>query len=214
VPDKTVFLPFDFASVFERALLDELAVKSSTMQAKHGDTLLNIGQHVMGVPLVQKGVFKVCSMNPDGQEMLLYYVNPGESCAMTFTCCMANHESSIKAVAEEDGTFLIVPVHVVDEWMMKYPSWKNFVMQTVLSRFTEMLKVIDGIAFKKMDERLEDYLRQKSKITGSSLINLSHQQIADELATNRVVISRLLKKMEDEKMLLLYRNQIKLLSAL
>jgi CRP/FNR family transcriptional regulator len=204
---------YDFSRVFEPALLDEMTTKGMKMDVKQGDTLMNIGQSIKGVPLIMSGVFKVCSMNEEGQEMLLYYVNAGESCAMTITCCMAQHESAIKATAEEDGSFLAVPTFVIDDWLVKYPSWKNFIMKTVLSRFNEMLKMIDSIAFKKMDERLEMYLRQKSKVTGSALINLSHQQIADELATNRVVISRLLKKMEDEKMLLLYRNQIKLLQT-
>jgi len=205
---------YDFSSVFEPGLLDEMATKGMKMNVKQGDTLLDIGQSIRGIPLVMSGVFKVCSMNEEGQEMLLYYVNAGESCAMTITCCMAAHESAIKATAEEDGSFVAVPTYVTDGWLMQYPSWKNFIMKTVLNRFNEMLKVIDSIAFKKMDERLEMYLKQKSKISGSALINLSHQQIADDLATNRVVISRLLKKMEDEKMLLLYRNQIKLFGVM
>jgi len=205
---------YDFAPVFEKGLLEELTLKAMMMQVKQGESMINIGQSIRGVPLVLSGSFRVCSMNEEGQEMLLYYVSPGESCAMTFTCCMSQHASAINAYAEEDGAFLAVPLHVMDEWLMKYPSWKDFVMKTMLSRFNEMLKMIDSIAFKKMDERLEAYLKQKSKISGSALINLSHQQIADELATNRVVISRLLKKMEDDKKLLLYRNQVKLLSEM
>src|ERR1700757_1910343 len=140
----------------------------------------------------------------------LYYVKEGESCAMTFTCCMMAHNSVIKGTAEDDSVLLCVPVTVMDEWMTKYPTWKRYVMTTILNRFTEVIKAIDEVAFKKMDERLIHYLKEKSKVTGSSLINLSHQQIADELGTNRVVISRLLKQLETDKKLLLYRNQIKL----
>jgi CRP/FNR family transcriptional regulator len=102
----------------------------------------------------------------------------------------------------------------MDEWMTKYSSWKRFVMNTIFNRFTELIKSIDDVAFKKMDERLANYLKEKSKVTGSSLINLSHQQIADELGTNRVVVSRLLKQLENDKKLLLYRSQIKLLKEL
>jgi CRP/FNR family transcriptional regulator len=101
---------------------------------------------------------------------------------------------------------------VMDGWMIKYPTWKRFVMSTILSRFTEILKSIDDIAFKKLDDRLVNYLKEKSKTTGSALINLTHQQIGDDLGTNRVVVSRLLKKLEIDNKLLLYRNQIKLLS--
>ncbi len=208
---KTAPAPFDFSTVFERELLNEMAANSMEMEVRQGDTLMNIGQAVRATPLVTRGVFKVCSLNEEGQEMLLYYVNPGESCAMTFTCCVAQSESVIKATAEEDGAFVAVPLPMIEQWLTKYPGWRSFVMKTMLGRFLEMLKVIDSIAFKKMDERLEVYLKEKSKVTGSALINLTHQQIADELATNRVVISRLLKRMEDDKMLLLYRNQIKLL---
>jgi CRP/FNR family transcriptional regulator len=122
-----------------------------------------------------------------------------------------SHFSVIRGSAEEDSELLCVPVNVMDEWMVKYSSWKRFVMSTILSRFTEILKSIDEIAFKKLDDRLVNYLKEKSKATGSSLINLTHQQISDELGTNRVVVSRLLKKLEIDNKLLLYRNQIKLL---
>lgn len=153
-------------------------------------------------------------MDDDGRELLLYYVNPNESCAMTFTCCMQQHPSEIKAVAEEDVELLAIPISVMDEWMVKYPTWKSFVMETFRNRFNELLKTIDHIAFHKLDERLIHYLKEKSKATGSSLINLSHEQIAGELASSREVISRLLKKLENDKKLLLYRNQIKLLREL
>ena len=200
-----------FSSVFEPELLGELETKSMVMQVNGGETMLNPGQTIRAVPIVLSGTFKVSRINEEGQELLLYYVKEGESCAMTFTCCMMAHASVIKGSAEEDSELLCIPVDVMDEWMMKYPTWKRFVMTTILSRFTEVLKSIDEVAFKKLDDRLVHYLKEKSKATGSSLINLSHQQIADELSTNRVVISRLLKKLELDKKLLLYRNQIKLL---
>ena len=173
--------------------------------------MLNPGQTIRAVPIVISGTFKVSRINDEGQELLLYYVKEGESCAMTFTCCMAAHASVIKGSAEEDSVLLCVPVNVMDEWITKYPTWKRFVMTTILNRFTEVIKAIDDVAFKKLDDRLANYLKEKSKVTGSSLINLSHQQIADELGTNRVVVSRLLKQLENDKKLLLYRNQIKLL---
>lgn len=203
-----------FSSVFEPDLLAELETKSMLMQVNAGETMLNPGQTIRAVPLVLSGTFKVSRVNDEGQELLLYYVREGESCAMTFTCCMMAHTSVIKGSAEDDSVLLCVPVNVMDEWLTRYPTWKRFVMTTILNRFTEVLKSIDEVAFKKMDERLANYLKEKSKATGSSLINLSHQQIADELGTNRVVVSRLLKKLENDNKLLLYRNQIKLLKEL
>jgi CRP/FNR family transcriptional regulator len=127
---------------------------------------------------------------------------------------MMAHFSVIKGTCEDDSVLLCVPAHVMDSWMVKYPTWKRFVMTTILTRFTEVIKAIDEVAFKKLDDRLVTYLKEKTKVTGSSLINLSHQQIADELGTNRVVISRLLKKLEIDKKLLLYRHQIKVLKDL
>ena len=203
-----------FSSVFESELLAELEAKSMIMQVKGGETMLNPGQTIRAVPIVLSGTFKVSRISEDGHELLLYYVKEGESCAMTFTCCMMAHSSVVKGAAEEDSELLCIPVNLMDEWMMNYKTWKRFVMTTILNRFTEVLKSIDEIAFKKLDDRLVNYLKEKAKATGSPLINLSHQQIADELGTNRVVISRLLKRLELDKKLLLYRNQVRLMKEM
>ncbi|HEY4798049.1 MAG TPA: Crp/Fnr family transcriptional regulator [Bacteroidia bacterium] len=203
-----------FKDIFEPELLKELETKAKPVSVKAGDTILDIGQFVRQIPIITKGTVKVTRMDEDGKELLLYYVNSNESCAMTFTCCMQQYPSEIKAVAEDEVEMLALPIAVMDEWLVKYPTWKSFVMKTIRVRFNELLKTIDQIAFQKLDERLVSYLKDKSKATGSTLINLSHQQIADELATSRVVVSRLLKKLENDKKLLLYRNQIKLLKEL
>jgi len=203
-----------FSSVFESDLLAELETNHMLMTPKAGEVMMNPGQTIRAVPLVVSGTFKVSRVNDEGQELLLYYVREGESCAMTFTCCMMAHFSVIRAACEDDSVLLCVPVNVMDAWMTKYSTWKRFVMTTILTRFTEVIKAIDEVAFKKLDERLVNYLKEKSRVTGSSLVNLSHQQIADELGTNRVVISRLLKKLEMDKKLLLYRNQVKVLKDL
>ena len=203
-----------FNEIFEPSLIKELLDISSFVEVKSGDIILDIGETVRQIPIVIKGSVKVSRIDEEGKELLLYYVNPKESCAMTFTCCMQQFPSEIKAVAEEDVEMLMIPIKVMDEWLVKYPSWKAFVMKTIHLRFNELLKTIDQIAFQKLDERLISYLKGKAKATHSTLINLSHQQIADELATSRVVISRLLKKLENDKKILLYRNQIKLLKEL
>jgi CRP/FNR family transcriptional regulator len=202
----------NFTTNFEPELIQELRKKAKPVSIKSGETILDYGQIVRSMPIIVSGVVKVYRQDDEGREILLYYVNSKESCAMTFTCCMEQFPSEIKAVAEEDVEMLTVPIDVMDEWLMKYPTWKSFVMTTIRNRFNEMLHSIDQIAFHKLDDRLISYLKQKSDTTGSKLINLSHEQIANDLATSRVVISRLLKKLENEKLLLLYRNQIKLLS--
>lgn len=200
--------------MFEAELTREIEQKSKLINVKAGDLILDIGQMVRVIPIVIDGAVKVSRLDEDGRELLLYYINPNEGCAMTFTCCMQQYPSEIRAVAEEDITLLAVPVSVMDEWLVKYPSWKSFVMRTIRARFNELLKTVDQIAFQRLDERLVTYLKEKSKHTGSKLINLSHQQIADDLGTARVVISRLLKKLENDGKVLLFRNQLKIIKEL
>jgi CRP/FNR family transcriptional regulator len=207
-------LPESFQTLFEPELLKELELHAQWMSAKEGDTIVDIGQTIRVIPILLTGTLKISRLNDDGNELLLYYINPAETCAMTFTCCMQQYPSEIKAVAEEDITFLAVPISVMDQWIVKYSTWKSYMMKTIRNRFNELLRSIDQIAFQRLDERLVSYLKEKSKATGSTLINLSHEQIAKELATSRVVISRLLKKLENDHRVLLYHHQIKLLSQL
>lgn len=203
-----------FTNTFEPALLKEIEQKGQLMVVKEGAIIMEPGQTVRNIPILLSGSLKITRPNEEGHELLLYYVNANESCAMTFTCCMQQYPSEIKATAEEDSELLTIPIGTMDEWLVKYPTWKSFVMRTMRNRFNELLKTIDQIAFQKLDERLINYLKEKAKTNNSSLINVSHEQIASELATSRVVISRLLKKLENDGKLLLYRNQIKLLKEL
>lgn len=199
--------------IFGAELSAELEKQAKHLRVKAGEPLLEAGQTVRVMPLVLSGLVEVSRVEEDGRELLLYYINPNEGCAMTFTCCMQAQASEIRAVAAEDSEILALPVRFMDEWMAQYPEWKRFVMRTIQMRFQELLRTIDQVAFHKLDERLVFYLREKSRVTGSALINLSHEEIASDLASSRVVISRLLKKLEDDGKLLLYRNQVKLLSA-
>jgi len=204
-------IPEQFAHNFEPALLKEMELKARMISAKEGAVILDIGQTVRSIPLLLQGVLKITRIDEQGKELLLYYLHANESCAMTFTCCMQQYPSEIKASAESDVEYLAVPVSAMDEWLTKYPSWKSFVMRTIRSRFNELLNAIDQLAFQKLDERLEHYLKEKSRSTGSTLINLSHEQIANDMASSREVISRLLKRLENEGKVLLYRNQIKIM---
>ncbi len=203
-----------FKDLFEPGLLAELEVKAKRVHIKAGETLLDVGQIVKSMPILLTGLVKVSRIEEDGRELFLYYLNPEETCAMTFTCCMQGHASEIRAEAEEDVDMLQVPIEAMDEWLAKYPTWKSFVMKTIRDRFNELLRTIDLIAFQNLDQRLIAFLRAKSKASESTLVNLSHEEIATELATSRVVISRLLKKLERDGKVLLYRNQVKLLREL
>ena len=188
-----------------------MELRARMISAKEGAVILDIGQTVRSIPLLLQGVLKITRIDEQGKELLLYYLHANESCAMTFTCCMQQYPSEVKASAESDVEYLAVPVSAMDEWLTKYPSWKSFVMRTIRSRFNELLNAIDQLAFQKLDERLEHYLKEKSRSTGSTLINLSHEQIANDMASSREVISRLLKRLENEGKVLLYRNQIKIM---
>lgn len=212
--DQSTALQKIYSTVFEEELLKEIEEKCLTITAPAGQTLMNMGQPVSAVPIVLKGVAKVSRINDEGQEFLLYYVKEGEGCAIAFACGMMGQPSAIKSTVEEDITIMFVPLQKMEQWMTKYPSWKKFVMDTMVTEFIDVIKNIDNIAFKKMDDRLISYLKAKSRIIDSPLLNISHQQIADEMGTNRVVISRLLKKLENDKKLILFRNQIKLLNEL
>ena len=203
-----------FSKLFEPELLEQLDIKARPASVEAGQKLLNMGDTVKHIPIVLKGRLRISRMEADGRELLLYYVNPIESCAMTFTCCMQQYPSEIQAEAEEDTELLAIPINVMDEWLVKYPTWKAFVMKTIRGRFNELLGTIDQIAFHKLDERLIHFLKEKSKASGSALINLSHEQIAANLATSREVVSRLLKKLENDKKVLLFRNQLKILRDL
>lgn len=203
-----------YTSIFEPSLIKEIEEKSMVFSASAGQGLIKMNQVITVVPLMLRGILKVSRENEEGQDLVLYYVKAGEGCAMTLSCGIMSQPSQVKGTAEEDLIMLCVPVPVMEEWMQKYPSWKKFVMGTIVNEYIGIIKSVDDVTFKKMDERLANFLKGKSKLSGSSLINLSHQQIADELGTNRVVISRLLKRMENENRLLLFRNQIKLLKGM
>lgn len=203
-----------FGNLFEPGLVSEIGAKAVRVRIKAGETLLDAGQTVKFMPLILSGLVKISRVEEDGRELFLYHINPEETCALTFTCCMQGHASEIRAVAEEDVEMLQVPIGAMDGWLARYPTWKGFVMRTIQNRFNELLRTIDLIAFQNLDQRLAAYLREKSKASGTTLVNLTHEQIATELGTVRVVVSRLLKKLERDGKLLLYRHQIKVLGDL
>jgi len=153
-------------------------------------------------------------MDDNNNEILLYYLSNNESCSMAYSCCLEAKKSEVKAIAEDDVEIIAIPHIKLDEWLCRFPSWKNYIMRGFNDRFAELLKSIESIAFHKLDERLVSYLKEKKRLGGSSVIKASHHLIADELATSRVVVSRLLKQLENEKKIILYRNEIKLLPDL
>lgn len=178
---------------------------------KAGDTILQYGQFIKSIPLIAEGCIKIVRQDDEGNELFLYHLYAGETCAMSLTCCMAQQKSEIKAIAEEDTTFIAIPIEYLDVWILHFPEWKNFIMNTYSIRFRDLLNTIDNIAFKKMDERLEEYLQAKKLALNTRLLAITHQEIANELGTSREVISRLLKQLEKQHKIILGRNKIEIL---
>ena len=198
---------------FEPKLLAEINEFGKPMEFAEGDVIIDYGKYIRIMPLIQTGTIKVMRRDDDGREILLYYLGGNETCSMAYSCCLEEKQSEIKAIAEDAVTLISIPHNKLDEWLCKFPTWKAFIMQSFNDRFLELLKSVESIAFKKLDQRLIDYLKERQRINNSSVIKASHNNIADELATSRVVISRLLKQLENDKKLILYRNEIKLLPS-
>ena len=203
-----------FDSVFEPALLQEILEFGEIKVYKEGDVVMDYGKYIRMMPIVIKGTLKVLRMDENGKEILLYYLSSNESCSMAYSCCVEAKKSEIKAIAEEDVELIAIPHSKLDEWLCKYPSWKNYIMRSFNERFMELLRSIESIAFHKLDERLIAYLKEKQRLSGSSVIKVSHYVVADELATSRVVVSRLLKQLENDGRIILYRNEIKIMKSL
>lgn len=196
---------------FESALRDEIDVRSDIRYFKAGDELMKTGQYFRSAMLILDGLVKVYREDDQGNEFFMYYLQPGEACALSMVCALKQEASEIMAKAVKDTEVIAIPLHYMDEWMTKYKSWAKFVLETYRFRFEDLLRTVDHIAFRAMDERLEFYLKKHQETLRTNLIPLSHQEIADELNSSREVISRLLKKMEQLGKVRLNRNSIEIL---
>ncbi len=199
-----------YASIFEKDLIEEIEQTAVFKQIPQDTTLINIGDYVKSMPLLLSGAIKVLRVDDKGDELLMYFLETGDTCAMTMSCCLGHTKSEIKAVAELDTELLMIPVQKMEEWTAKYKSWRNFVFESYHNRLQELLHTVDTIAFLNMDERLLKYLKEKAKVSGDTILHTTHQEIAYDLNTSRVVISRLLKKLETLKKIELRRNSIKI----
>lgn len=200
----------NFPTILDTDLVEEIKANATYVKVEEDDLLMDIGSKINTIPMIISGSVKVMREDEEGRELLLYYLKPGETCAMSLTCCMAFKRSEIRAVAQEKVTMLVIPVGFMDEWM-KFRDWRSFVMNTYRMRFEELLEALDSIAFHRMDERLLKYLNDKSMSLNVSEIPMSHQEIAVDLNSSREVISRILKQMERNGLVKLGRNKILLL---
>ena len=173
--------------------------------------LIDIGEQIQLMPLLLQGAIKVMREDKEGDELLLYFLEPGDTCTMTLTCSMGVSKSEIRTIAETDAEMLLVPVVKMEEWLIKYKSWRGFILESYNNRMMEMLETVDSLAFMKMDERLYKLLTDSVKLHGSTTISKTHLDIAHELHTSRVVVSRLLKTLEKNGKIKLHRNRIEVL---
>jgi len=196
------------------SLLEKLKKEGTIKTFSPDTTIIDENDYIKFVPIVLNGSIKVIKLDEDGREMLLYYIKPGESCVMSFLGATCNGTSKIKAVVEEEAEVLILPVHKATELIRENPQWIQFIFDLYNRRFEELLSVVNAIAFQKVDVRLYDLLKTKVKMLKTEELNMTHQQIADELGTAREVVSRLLKQLERDKKISLGRNKIKILAAM
>ncbi|GMV77473.1 MAG: Crp/Fnr family transcriptional regulator [Chitinophagaceae bacterium] len=193
------------------ALVENLYLHSIQKNYKEGDIILNENAHIRSIPIVTNGIIKVIRTDDDEKEILLYYIKAGESCIMSFLGGLHNETSKVRAEVEEDAEILFLPMDKVSLFIKEYPQWLDYIFRLYHKRFEELLEVINAIAFKKVDERLLDLLNKIAALTNSSTISITHEQLANKLGTARVVVSRLLKQLEENGTVQLGRNKITLL---
>ena len=203
---------FNYAHLFEEELLSEILTVGEYKKVPEGQELIDIGSSIKFMPLIISGAIKILREDENGDELVLYFIEQGDTCAMTITCCIGQSKSKIRAVAEVETILLMIPVQKIGEWMNTYQSWQSFILQSYHERMQELLEAIDTIAFLNMDERLLKYLKDKAMINRSEVIHATHKEIANDLHTSRVVVSRLLKALEIKQESQLNRNQITLLN--
>ncbi|MFY1045756.1 Crp/Fnr family transcriptional regulator [Chryseobacterium sp. GP-SGM7] len=195
-------------------LIDKLNQNGITKVYQEGDVIVDENSSIRAIPIVMKGLLKVIRTEEDGREIMLYYIKAGESCIMSFLGGMHNEKSIVRAEVEEDAEIFFLPIDKVSLFIKEYPEWLDYIFRLYHKRFEELLDIINAIAFKKVDERLLNLLTKKSENLNSKTIIVTHEQLANELGTARVVVSRLLKQLEDSGKLKLGRNKIILSSNL
>ncbi len=193
---------------FESSLRSAISEAGTLKEFEARQELIREDQYIKSFPIVISGLIKVCRTDEEGNELLLYYLRPGEVCTVSLICCMDRTRSRVKAIAEEETTAIVVPVELLDSWMTMFQTWKEYVMRSMQLRFDELLDALDSIAFLKMDERLEKFFTDRYRSSGSKIFEGSHQDVALAMNSSREVISRLLKQMEKKGLISLSRGRI------
>ena len=197
--------------VFEKELIDEIVEVGNYKKIPGDEILMDIGDEFKFIPLMLTGAIKISRENDQGDEIALYFLERGDTCTISFVSGLHNTKSTIRGITERTSEIVFIPIEKLEEWMVKYKSWRDFVIESYNIRLNEMLEAIDTLAFLKMDERIFKYLSDKVKIMRDPILHTTHQDIAIDLNTSRVVVSRLLKQLEKDGKINLFRNKIEVL---
>ena len=197
-----------FTQIFEKELIDEIVNNSFLRNIKDGEILVDIGDSMTHIPLILSGAVKIIREDKNGDEIALYFLERGDTCAISFVNCINRTESMFRGITEKDTEGVFIPVDKVDDWLIKYESWRRFIIDSYHMRLIEMVESIDSLAFSKLDDRLHKYLKDKVKIMQTNTLIITHQEIATDINTSRVVVSRLLKQLENDGKIQIRRNKI------
>lgn len=206
--DKKIFETLHF--FIEPKLREEILEYGKILEIKKGETIIREGQYLSELPIVLSGSIRVFHQSED-REILLYYVNPSYTCMMSLSACFFNNPSQSVAITEQDTKILTIPSNFISSWQKKYNSWNSYIISTFKNRYDELLDAFESITFNHTDLRIWDYLNAYSKEYNTNTIPISHQKLANELGTTRVVVSRILKQYENDNKLILHRRSIELL---
>ena len=200
-----------YSDIFEEELIDEIVKVGYLDRMKSGELMLEVGKNMTHIPLLLNGVVKIIRHENEGEELVLYFLERGDTCAISFVNCINRKKSIFKGVVEQDMEAIFLPVEHIDDWLVRFKSWRHFIIDSYHYRLIEMVESIDSLAFMKMNQRLFKYLTDKVKITKDVTLEITHQEIANDLNSSRVVITRLLKQLHDEGKIYTTRNKIKVL---
>ncbi len=197
-----------YVHIFEKDLIEEISNLGAYKALSNGELIINIGDNMTHIPLILNGAVKVIREDRKGEEITLYFLEKGDTCAISFVNCINKRKSILKAITEKETEAVFIPVNKIDEWLKKYETWRHFIIDSYHMRLIEMVEAIDSLAFMRLDDRLYKFLSDKVKIMKDSVLKITHQEIADDLNTSRVVVSRMLKQLENEGKITIRRNRI------
>lgn len=200
-----------YSELLEKALISEILECGFYRKVNEGELLIDIGDELTHIPLIIDGVVKIIRKDRHGCELSIYYLEPGDTCSISFANCINKKTSIFKGVAETTVHVIALPVEKIDDWLVKYKSWRHFIIDSYHFRLLEMVETVDSLAFMKMEQRIWKYLTDKVKITNNTDLEVTHQDIAEDLNSTRVVITRILKKLHEEKKIYSTRNKVRVL---